>query len=477
VDPAAADALVLAACEPVLRRVHRAWRDRAARHADDGAPAIHRRATADALAVAAVLELQDRLRPMATAACAAPGPAAGELALLLPQLPRYLERRAAILLAAGDELLERLAAGAPALRAVRPDGLGPVVGIDAAGDSHAGGRRTVLLRDEEGRGVALKPRSLAPDLAVDAVLAELTPAVPALAAARLPRTVDLGDHGWQRLVDAGGTPPDVEPALLETAGALLAVLHVLRAGDLHAENVVVAGAALVPIDLECVLQPTLGAADANRCRTVAEVGLLPGRDPVHGRDLSPIGAWLAGRPMPRERVRGVLAPALQRGFDAAWDALEALAEDDARVAALEARFAAADVRVVARPTLAYAGLLAEVVSAGALGAADERPLRERLAPSARRPDLVPLVPFEAADLVDGDVPRFVARPGDVGLRHRRGTADAVLRAGAVPTLSGALAARGRPPAGELGATLLSPSLDDDPGAHVPGDVAHPIPTP
>lgn len=367
-DLEAADALVLAVCEDDLRRIRRAWRDTAAGLVRSGATAIDPRATPDALALSAAVELQRRLRPLALAALAAGGAPRAGLLHAAPALPVHLRRRTAVLGAAGDELLRRLASDAPRLRPLLGGReLGPVVAVDGAGDPHAGGRRTSILRDASGAGVALKPRSLRPDLAVDLLLARVEALAPGRSGPRLPPSLDRGAYSWQHLVAAAPCAgADAELRFAERSGVLLAVLHAVRAGDVHADNVVLAGEQIVPIDLECVLQPPLGGADA---------------DPV---------------------------------------------------------------RVIARPTLAYDGLLSEIVTSDALGASDAPAVRRRLEPSARRPDLAPLVRVELADLLAGDVPRFTARAGSRDLEHSGAVVGDVLRAGPVPTLADAMRSAHRP---------------------------------
>ncbi|CAB4937761.1 unannotated protein [freshwater metagenome] len=478
-DPAAlavqdADELTLRVCEEPLRRVRRSWRDAAAAHVAHGARAIHDRATPDALTITAAAELQGRLRPLALAALAGRDDPVRGLRLAAPSLDAHLARRLGILRAAGDELLDRLArdeALLPVLTGGTP--LGPVVAVDGAGDPHAAGRRTSVLRDDAGTGVVLKPRSLGPDLAIDLVLASVEPVAPGGAGPRLPPTIDRGTHAWQRLVAAGPCPDgDAEVRLLERAGVLLAVLHATRSGDVHADNVVLTADHVVPIDLECALQPTVGGPDADRRRGVERTGLLPHLDPVHGRDLSPLGPWLADRDAAPERVRDVLEPALLRGFDAAWEHLVA-ARTVVDGPAAEA-LAAAPVRVVARPTMAYDLLLAEIVTSGALGADDAPAVRARLRPSGDRPDLAPLARHEADDLVAGDVPLFTGRAGSTDLRHGTALLSGVLRAGAVPSPAEAARSADRPRPDEL---RLVPRTSPSPDRRAATMVRPPTPTP
>lgn len=461
----AADALVLAACEDDLRRIRRAWRDTAAGLVRGGATAIDPRGTPDALTLSAAVELQHRLRPLALAALAASGAPRAGLLHAAPGLPVHVRRRTAVLGGAGDELLRRLAADAPLLRPLLGGrDLGPVVAVDGAGDPHAGGRRTSILRDASGAGVALKPRSLRPDLAVDGLLARVSPLAPGRSGPRLPPSLDRGAYGWQHLVHAAPCADrGAELRLAERCGVLLAVLHAVRAGDVHADNVVLTGEQIVPIDLECVLQPPLGGAGADPVRGIEETGLVPHVDPVHDRDLSPLGAWLRasgdaarggdagpGGPPSASGVGGRATEAsgadfgraFARGFDSAWDALDVEAGSPGEDVACA--FADAPVRVIARPTMAYDGLLSEIATSDALGAPDAPAIRRRLKPSSRRPDLVPLVPVELADLLAGDVPRFTARAGSRDLEHSGATVRDVLRAGPVPTLADAMRSAPRP---------------------------------
>lgn len=123
----------------------------------------------------------------------------------------------------------------------------------SSGDSHAGGRSVVVLRTDVGR-VVYKPRSLAADLVVDDVLTGLRDAV-GDDAARLPRTVDRGTHGWQEHVTprACGSTADVV-TYYRRLGSLLAVLRALGTTDIHFENLMASGPDPFVVDLETLLR-------------------------------------------------------------------------------------------------------------------------------------------------------------------------------------------------------------------------------
>jgi type 2 lantibiotic biosynthesis protein LanM len=123
----------------------------------------------------------------------------------------------------------------------------------SSGDSHAGGRSVVILRTDVGR-VVYKPRSLAADLVVDDVLRRLRVTV-GEDAARLPRTVDRGTHGWQEHVTprACRSAADVV-TYYRRLGSLLAVLRALGTTDIHFENLIASGPDPFVVDLETLLR-------------------------------------------------------------------------------------------------------------------------------------------------------------------------------------------------------------------------------
>lgn len=142
------------------------------------------------------------------------------------------------------------------------------------GDRHRHGRSVAIIDFMSGRKLVYKPRSLAADMG----FADFTDWFNAKAGERLLASVsslDCGDHGWCAFVD----PQPVQTyADLETyysrLGALLAVARILGLSDLHAENLIAAGAWPTIIDLETLFHPPVRALKSKEPTSPAKSLLL-----------------------------------------------------------------------------------------------------------------------------------------------------------------------------------------------------------
>ena len=75
-----------------------------------------------------------------------------------------------------------------------------------------------------------------------------------------PECLPRDGYGWAGHIAQSPTLREVSPALHHRrAGGLLAILHWLRATDVHDENVIAGAAGPVPVDLETLLRPTLAS--------------------------------------------------------------------------------------------------------------------------------------------------------------------------------------------------------------------------
>jgi len=197
------------------------------------------------------------------------------------------------------EICERLAADTGQLVAC---GLltGPrprLIDLDASlSDPHRGGRGVWKLVFEAGgveRAVMYKPKPLAVDVRFQAVLARYNAVIERGELAGVPAfhvlgILDRGDYGW---VEYLRTPPcDDELAVsrfYRRQGALLALLHVLLATDIHHENLLAHGEHPVVVDLETLFHPFIVAPDPSASarsnaeaaleHSVLRIGLLPWR--------------------------------------------------------------------------------------------------------------------------------------------------------------------------------------------------------
>jgi type 2 lantibiotic biosynthesis protein LanM len=327
----------------------------------------------------------------------------------------------------------------------------------ALGDPHGGGHTVTVLTCENGTRIGYKPRSVAPDAHVRELVAWL--AARGLGEPpRLPSCVDRGAYGWVEFVTPRPCADADELArFYRRHGVLLALLYVLRAGDIGAENLIASGDHPVLVDLEAVCQPELAltddrasaaerAASAAAAASVLRTGLLPTRT-WHtadggavdlsglggaGGQLSPIALpepQGAGTDRMRLRLRHLpLTPAANlpvseplRVLDHVEDILagfteayELCARHSAALLAVDgplAAFAHDRVRVILRSTAEYALLRDTGHHPDVLrdGLDTERHFDRLWRAVSRRPGLAACVEAERADLWRQDIPAFTVR--------------------------------------------------------------------
>ncbi len=384
-----------------------------------------------------------------------------------PGLARMIVGRAGLAVQAGHELLERVAADREHVRDELLDGEEPgeVVAIALAGDSHDGGRRVARVQFASGARAALKPRSLAAERGFADVLVALNGLgfEPRL---RPVTTLACGrDHGWQAWAQPASCSSRAELGrYFRRLGAQLAILHALRATDMHQENVLACGEHPMLVDLETVLHPRLGSERAGvvdpliaetGLDCVLRVGLLPRSDVAFGVDISGLGrdpagefeasqlGWigagadarlvmqrlrlepgdnaprLRGRPVrPHEHV-GALADGFSDAYGLLLDHRDRLLAPGGALASLRG-----PTRVVLRPTKVYADLLRR--QSQDLACLDDGVAREDAFDvlwrgAGRRAELGIVAPAERYDLSRGDVPRFTTTAGGAdGAHHALG---------------------------------------------------------
>lgn len=154
-----------------------------------------------------------------------------------------------------------------------------------AGDHHLKGQSVAIVRWASGLKLVYKPRSMR----LDAAFADLVGWLNESGLAhplRVAKSLDRGEYGWSEFLVA---QPCVGQAAVRRfyhrQGALLALLGLLRANDMHAENLIAVGEHPVVIDLETLLQPRLPVGtDLSPAEhlvhevaesSVLQVGLLP----------------------------------------------------------------------------------------------------------------------------------------------------------------------------------------------------------
>jgi type 2 lantibiotic biosynthesis protein LanM len=338
------------------------------------------------------------------------------------------------------------------------------------GDRHRGGRSVSILEFQGGGRLVYKPRSLAACGGFSRLAAWLNDRVPELEL-RTAQVLERGEYGWQEYIPAlpCADLSDVR-RFYRRLGALLALLYAVHASDVHYGNLIARADQPVPIDLETLLHPDVLDADVARdpaarllASSVYRAGVLPtflvgdsatldisalGGDPGRPHPVDAVD-WIAPatdsmrlvrRPRlfagagNRPTVDGrIVEPAdhvhdLLDGFQAGYDAIAA--ERESFLDAVS-RMEPAETRTVLRPTQVYQTLLNESTHPELLLDATARDTFFELlwTSSGEAPTQKRAVPYEIADLWQGDVPIFLGHPDSVHLR----TAHGALLRGALRT--------------------------------------------
>ncbi|MFI7673265.1 type 2 lanthipeptide synthetase LanM family protein [Actinophytocola sp. NPDC049390] len=379
------------------------------------------------------------------------GTARARLFTRYPVLARLLAQMTDAAVTAAVELLDRFRQDRhDVVTTLFPDGdPGVLVGADfGLGDPHRG-RSVATLAFSGGARLVYKPRDVTLQRHLAGMVAWLNDHVEGLGLRAVPTLVREG-YGWSAYVEAA---PLTDVALADRfyfrQGALLALLHAVRATDMHYANVIAAGDTPVVVDVETLFHPALTAdqggdpAAAALADSVYRTALLPliavGD---HGTwDLSGLGGDADRSPVSRvswqdagtDRMRLVRVAAEARTASnrprAGTEALEPRAHQAAlcdgfrtahdRIAAHKSAFAelvrACEnvlTRVVFRPTWIYTSMLDESTHPDLLadGLSRDRALAMLCSATATGP-LRRLAAHEIADLWAGDVPMFTMTAG------------------------------------------------------------------
>jgi len=381
------------------------------------------------------------------------------LLMAYPVLGRQLAVAAQCWVGASLRLARHLVADWELIAAVFAGGdpLGPVSQIVAGlGDRHRGGAAAAKVTWADGLSLMYKPR---PAL-VDSHFQQLLGWVNDHGVTQQLRVVNcLGraDHGWMEFVTA--SPCADEPArrrFYYRQGELLALLYLLNASDMHAENLIAAGEQPVLVDLESLVQPGLStdspasaaqqAADAAIRGSVLMTGLLPrpdwageaggyvdasglgslagqrapvavptlvdpGKDTVRIKLDRPVMGGSANQPTGPDDALRLLdyASEIVAGFTEVYRLCAANREE--LLAGPLGAFDGDEVRVVARHTLWYDTVLRTAFHPDVLrdGLDRERHFDALWRDVPRRPQLAALTGYERSDLWRNDIPVFTAR--------------------------------------------------------------------
>lgn len=337
----------------------------------------------------------------------------------------------------------------------------------AESDPHDSGRRVAVLHFRSGRRIVYKPRSLG----VFGAYQELLEAAngwgfsPRFAPQKV---LDRNDWGWVQFVNAHTCRSRSQlDAFYRRLGGQIALLRLLGASDCHCENLIAAGEQPQFVDLETLLSPqntVLSAgmgADTSAVSLLADsvlrLGVLPAPSLVEGVvvDLSGLGGrshqqtpltafsveqdasggqrivhapWRLPRMTNRPRLHGREADPRQfvdeiaAGFQKAYGIIK-----DRRSEIEEAlrTLKALNVRVVLRPTAAYAAMLRDSRHPNALYDGLER---DRAFTTLWQGSLNSTVKAsELRQMESGDIPFFRAKSDDVGVYDSFESAPLLLR--------------------------------------------------
>lgn len=124
-----------------------------------------------------------------------------------------------------------------------------------SGDSHDGGQTVTIVSFEAG-DVVYKPRSVRPEAALGSFLDQVTEGLDGVGPFRTPAVRERDGYGWMEHVTQGAFPSmESVGSYYEEAGALAWLLSVVRATDLHYENIIAARQSPAVVDAETVLSP------------------------------------------------------------------------------------------------------------------------------------------------------------------------------------------------------------------------------
>ncbi|HEY3482007.1 MAG TPA: type 2 lanthipeptide synthetase LanM family protein [Streptomyces sp.] len=380
-----------------------------------------------------------------------------------PVLARAMVQHGTDWLANTVETLTRLAADLPELRRqglLLSDHV-VVTGVRSGlGDPHNHGRSVSCFEFEDGSALVHKPRPVDPERTYAEAL-DLLNELTGLNVKSM-RVLARPGYGWCEFLEHEPCDREADlPRFYVHIGAMLAVLHVLGAVDIHMTNVIAVGDSPVPVDLETILQHTsvrhLSSAKANEraldflAQSVLATLVVPlrtfGDGVTPGIDVSAIGGGtpqLTPRPMPaiaapftdqmhivgvrketkparnRPVVDGRAAdPArytgeVVRGF---LDGYDAIASSRERFAALLRSADDIEVRFLARATRRYDLFRMERFHPDYLrdGLATEQLLEKLWTAATTRDDLVPVIEAERRQLLRADIPAFHTKPGSTAL--------------------------------------------------------------
>ncbi|HEX5594886.1 MAG TPA: type 2 lanthipeptide synthetase LanM family protein [Micromonosporaceae bacterium] len=358
---------------------------------------------------------------------------ATQLAEKYPVLARLLGRTSQLAVESQLELLTRYVADRKRIIDALLDGTDPgrLVKVEAGhGDAHQGGRTVSVLRFADGRQIVYKPRGLQAQVCFADLIRWMNQTVPGLGL-QVVKTVSGAGYGWAEFIHHRPMVARHEATrFYRRQGALLALLHAVRATDAHYENLIAVGDQPVLVDAETLFQPALPVpsvapdpAGRALAESVQRTALLPSLVVVEDgvMDVSGLGGDVRAKTgsSHRPQLDGQgLEPAdyempLREGFRLGYDAIMHNRSEFSR---LITACADIEIRIVTRPTLLYASLLVEAAHPEVLSDGFDRDrVLNQLWQASPCPALRRLVRHEVEQLWAGDIPLFIGRPGSADL--------------------------------------------------------------
>jgi lantibiotic modifying enzyme len=297
-------------------------------------------------------------------------------------------------------------------------------------DRHGGGRSVAILTFDSGLRLVYKPR----DIGIEAWFATFQERLNEMTAPfpfKTLRTLGREGYGW---IEFAVHTPCLDAIQLRSyyrnAGALLCLLHLLRATDCHFENLIACGESPVFVDSETLFQPILVSGDDGS--SILRTGMIPRFTPLLEAVPEDFGALSCVSPQPvpvpipgadgetvlltpktnlpfppgQEPTPELYVEEMLEGFTQTWQFAGAHREEllDAMESARPLR-----IRYVVRDTLNYYQAIVAALYAGSLDGLALPSL------SPAKAVFASLEEEERLALLRLDIPRFTLMAQDTGL--------------------------------------------------------------
>ncbi|HWM24927.1 MAG TPA: type 2 lanthipeptide synthetase LanM [Chthoniobacterales bacterium] len=280
-------------------------------------------------------------------------------------------------------------------------------------DFHHKGRTVMRVRFANGKDWFYKPRSTTLELQWFALLRWLNRAgfeTPF----KVIRVICRKDHSWMQAVAPRQCESRTEVTMYyRRAGAMLYLLYLLRGVDVHAGNIIAAGADPVVIDCESLLHPTIRISkEATQAEegSILRTGMLPmSRGSSQSQNTSALGRKVLGSHSVRLKDQQMQAADFVDSIIAGFCDMDAFIRPRAaRFQRALGRFRSHSCRHIYRPTMSYGSIMNQSLSPALLRDGFDRSL------------------FLLAFCRDGLVPKRIVRSdlvalerGDIPIAHGR----------------------------------------------------------